>query len=104
MILPLSMITIRRQMSSMSPRSWVVEHDRGAALLDQASDELADAVLDRDVQADRGLVEVEQLGVVEQGHAQVGPHPLAERDLAGRNVHEFGQAQDLGELGRGSAL
>src|SRR5450759_2734709 len=76
------------------------QHHRGPALLDQAADELADAVLDGDVQTDCRLVQVEHLGVVEKGHAQVGPHPLSERDLAGRDVHELGQAEELGELGQ----
>ncbi len=70
------------------------------AIFDAFADELADAVLDGDVQADRRLVEIEQLGIVEQGHAQVGPHPLAERDLACWQIDELGQAKELGELGQ----
>ena len=74
------------------------QHHRGPSLDDQAPHEAADAVLDRDVEADGRLVEVERSGVVEEGHAQVGAHPLTERYLAGRDVHELVQAEQLGEF------
>src|ERR1035437_729169 len=94
----IEMMTMRRQMSSMSPRSWVVS----MTVVPRSSTRLRTkrriVVLDRYVQADGGLVAVETLGVVEQGHAQVGPHPLAERDLPGRDVQEVLEPKQFGEL------
>ncbi len=68
---------------------------------------LAQAFLDRhlghDVEADRRLVEQEDLGLVEQGGDQLHLHPLAEGQLADGLAGELLDAEQLGQLAEGLA-
>ena len=66
-------------------------------------DELADALLDDQVEADGGLVEVDDLRLVDQGGGQLGAHLLPERHVADRDVQQLLQFQRLGELVRAAA-
>ena len=61
-------------------------------------EELLDVVLGDDVEADRGLVEEQHFGRVEQGGDELHLHPLAERELADRLVEQLRDAQQVDEL------
>ena len=61
--------------------------------------ELAQPALADHVEADRGLVEVEDLRVVQQRRGDVAAHPLAERELPHRGVEQVAEVEQLGELG-----
>ena len=54
-----------------------------------------DVALGQHVQAQRRLVQEEDLRLVEQRHAQVGAHPLAEAQLARQAVEELVQPEQL---------
>src|SRR5580658_464917 len=54
--------------------------------------------LHRDVEADRRLVEEEHLGPVDEGRSELALHPLAQRELARRLVHELLEAEEGDEL------
>jgi len=51
-----------------------------------------------DVEADRRLVEIEDLWVVQQRRGDVSPHPLAKRQLAHGDVEQRLQVEQLDEL------
>ena len=72
------------------------EH-RKAPLLVQAPQEVADALLGYDVQPDGGLVQVEDLRIVEQGRRQVATHALAQAELPDRRVEEAVEVQEVSE-------
>ena len=67
---------------------------------------VAQALLDRHlrhhVEADRRLVEQEQLRLVQQGGDQLHLHPLAERQLADGLAGQLLDAEQLGQLGEGA--
>ena len=81
----------------MSCRSWVVSSERGAALVVERAEELAQATLAHHVQADGRLVEVEHLGVVQQRGGDVAAHPLAEAELAHRGVELVAEVEQVDE-------
>ena len=74
------------------------EQQRGAPLGVERSQELPQPALAHHVEADRRLVEVEDLGVVEQRRRDVAAHPLSEAQLAHRGVEQVAQRQQLHEL------
>ena len=74
------------------------EDDGGALVAVLLPDELADALLDDQVQPDGGLVQVDDLRLVDQGGGQLGAHLLPERHVADRHVQQLFQLQGLGEL------
>src|SRR4051812_20422873 len=80
------------------------EHHGGAALGDERADEVPDAVLHRDVEPDRRLVEVEDLRVVQQRGGQVGTHALAEREAARDRGEDLLQLEELREVGNPLAI
>src|ERR687888_132363 len=68
-----------------------------AALAVDLDEEVADALLRDDVEADRRLVEEEELGLVQHRRGQLAPDPLAERQLAHRRVQERIELEHLAE-------
>ena len=74
------------------------QQERGAALLVERAEELAQPALAHDVQPDRGLVEVEDLRVVQQRGRDVAAHPLAEAELADRRVEQVAEVEQVEEL------
>src|SRR5918997_1513202 len=77
------------------------EEDGDAALAVDAGEEVPDAGLGDDVEADRRLVEVEEGRVVEDGGGEVAAHPLAERELADGGVEEGIEVEQFAQLGEG---
>ena len=73
------------------------EDEGGAALVVERAEELAQATLAHHVQADRRLVEVEHLGIVQQRRGDVAPHPLAEAELAHRGVELVAEVEQVDE-------
>jgi hypothetical protein len=61
------------------------------------AEEIADALLRRDVEADGGLVEEENFGRVEERGDELEFHPLAEAQLADHDVHFVDDIEQLGE-------
>src|SRR3954454_5002445 len=80
------------------------QHHRRAALGDELADELAHAILHGDVEADRRLVEVEDLRVVEERRREVGAHALAEREAARYRREDLLQLEQLREAGHSLAI
>jgi hypothetical protein len=76
------------------------EEDRDLPVAVDLGQKLTDAGLGHDVEADRGLVEVEDLGVVQEGSRQLAPHPLAEGELSHRGVEEGPEIEELYEDGQ----
>ena len=74
------------------------EQQRGAAFGVEAAQELAQPPLADHVEPDRGLVQVEDLGVVEERSGDVAAHPLAEAQLADRGVEQATEVEQLEEL------
>ena len=74
------------------------QEDRGAPLLVEADQQLAEPLLGDEVEADGRLVEEEDLGVVEQARGQLAAHALTERERAHRRVEEVGGVQQLAQL------
>ena len=83
----------------MSPRSCVVSRIVVPRSALSRVRNAADGRLADHVEADRRLVEHEQLGVVHQRRRQVAAHPLPEAELAHRSVEERPEVQQLGQLG-----
>ena len=75
------------------------EEDRGALLLVEAHEQLAEPLLGHEVEPDGRLVEEQDLRVVEQARGELAAHPLAEREVAHRLVEQVGGAEQLAELG-----
>ena len=73
------------------------EHQGGAALGVERAQELAQPTLADHVEADRRLVEVEHLRVVQQRRGDVAAHPLAEAELAHRGVELVAEVEQLDE-------
>ena len=67
----------------------------GAALGVEGAEEVAQPALADHVEADRRLVEVEDLGVVEQRRGDVAAHPLPEGELADRDVEQVAEVEPL---------
>ena len=61
------------------------------------AEELAEPGLADDVEPDRRLVEVDDLGVVQQRGGDVAAHPLAERQLPDRRVEEGAEVEQVDE-------
>jgi len=74
------------------------EHDRGVAAPAQLGQELPHGLLADHVQADRRLVEEQDLRPVQQGGGQLAAHPLAQGELA------HGRVEELVEFEHGAAL
>ncbi len=74
------------------------EEDGGPPLGVQPDQQLAEALLGQEVEADRGLVEEQDLGLVEHAGRQLAAHPLAERQVADRHVEEVAGLQQLGQV------
>ena len=96
--LPWSMTSTRSHSRSMSARSWVVSSRVVPRSRARATQELAQPLLADDVQADRRLVQDQQLGGVQQRRGDLAAHPLAERQLAHRGVEAAAQLQQLDQL------
>ena len=75
------------------------QQQRGAALGVEGAQELPQPALAHHVEPDRRLVEVEDLGVVQQRRRDVAAHPLAEAELAHRGVEQVAEVEQLDELG-----
>lgn len=60
--------------------------------------ELAEALLGQQVEPDGRLVEEEDGGLVEHARHQLAAHPLAEREVADRDVEQLGGIEQLGQL------
>ena len=80
------------------------EEDRGAPLLVEAHEQLAEPLLGDEVEADGRLVEEQDLRVVQQARGQLAAHALAERQVAHRLVEQVGGAEQLAELGDAPVL
>ena len=91
--LPWSITTTRRHSRSTSARSCVVSSTVTVARGVHLGQERAQPLLAGQVEPDRRLVEHQQLGGVQQGRGDLAAHPLAQRELAHRDVQEPGQAQ-----------
>src|SRR4029450_5806268 len=77
------------------------QQDRGTALAVGRLEELSDRSLADDVEADRRLVKVDDLRVMEQGGGPVAAHSLTQTELAdGRveQVRQFEQADETVEV------
>ena len=74
------------------------EQQRGPALGVEGAQELAEPALAHHVEADGGLVEVEDLRVVQERGGDVAAHPLAEAELPDRDVEQVAEAEQLDEL------
>ena len=80
------------------------EQQGGAALGVEGAQELAQPALAHHVEADGGLVEVEDLRVVQQRGRDVAAHPLAEAELPHRGVEQVTEGEQLDELGQVGAV
>ncbi len=67
-------------------------------LLVEADEQLAEALLGDEVEPDRGLVEEEDVGLVEQTCRELAPHALTEGEPADRGVEQVGRIQQIAEL------
>ena len=65
----------------------------------EGAQELTQPPLAHDVEPDGGLVEVEDLRVVQQCGRDVAAHPLAEAELPDRGVEQVAEAEQLDVLG-----
>ena len=68
---------------------------RQAALAVQLADEAQDAAPRQDVQAERRLVQEQDLRLVQQASAEVGAHALAQAELAHQRAEDVVQAEQL---------
>ena len=100
---PWSMTITRSQSASMSCRSWVVSISVMPRSALSAAQELAQPPLADHVEPDRRLVEVEDLGVVQERRHDVAAHPLAEAELADRGVEQVARARAARGTPRGCA-
>ena len=80
------------------------QEDRGALLLVEPDQQLAEALLGQQVEADGRLVEEQDLGLVQQARGQLAAHPLAERQVAHRLVEQVGGVEQLAQLGDAALL
>ena len=62
------------------------------------AEECADRLLRLEIEAERGLVEKEHLGLMQQRRRELALHPLAERELAHGLVDEIAEHEELDEL------
>lgn len=93
------LITITRSATcSMSATSWKVRKMGGSGLGVDPHQELAEALLGQQVEPDGRLVEEEDGGLVEHARHQLAAHPLAEREVADRDVEQLGGIEQLGQL------
>lgn len=93
------MITITRSATcSMSATSWKVRKMGGSGLGVDPHQELAEALLGQQVEPDGRLVEEEDGGLVEHARHQLAAHPLAEREVADRDVEQLGGIEQLDQL------
>ncbi len=76
------------------------QHHGHAALAVDLDEELAHALLGDDVEADRRLVEEEDLGVVQHRGDELAADALAERELAHRRLQERVELEQLAERAR----
>lgn len=67
------------------------EDDTGLAFLVDMFDEGADPFFGDDIETDGGFIEEEDVGVVEEGGAEVGTHALAEGEGADGGIEEGGE-------------
>jgi hypothetical protein len=77
------------------------QQHRGTALTVDRLEELSDRSLADDIEADRRLIKVDHLRVMEQGGGQVAAHSLPQTKLAdGRveQVRQFEQADETVEV------
>ncbi len=74
------------------------EDDRGLVLLADGADEFADRVLALDVKANRGLVQVDDAGTVQERRRQLAAHALAETQGPHRLPHQLIEPQQIGQL------
>ena len=77
------------------------EHQGGATLVVEGAQELPQPALGDDVETDGRLVEIEDLGVVEQRRGDVAAHPLSEAELPHRGVHQLTEVEQLDDGPRG---
>ena len=77
----------------MSPRSCVVSSTVTPSLAVDLDEEVAHALLRDDVEADRRLVEEQELGLVQHRRRQLAADALAERELAHRRVRGTGRGR-----------
>ena len=82
----------------MSARSWVVS--RIVTPLDRLSSARNSRIrgLGDEVQPDRGLIEVEDGRLVQERRREVAPHPLAQRQLSHRGIHERPEVEQFRRL------
>ena len=80
------------------------EEDRGALLLVEPHEQLAEPLLGHEVEPDGRLVEEQDLRVVQQARGQLAAHALAQREVAHGLVHEVGGAEQLAQLVDAPAL
>ena len=74
------------------------QHGRSPLAVDPGQ-EVADLGLAHHVEADGGLVQVDDVGVVQERRGQLPPHALAQGELAYGHVQERRQVEELGEGG-----
>src|SRR5688500_5012155 len=75
------------------------DHDGEVALAVEVFDAGEDVALGEDVEAEGGLVKEEDLGLVEEGEAEVGAHALAEAELAGGGLEELVEGEEVADEG-----
>ena len=82
----------------MSSRSCVVSSTVVPCRALRSARNVAHAVLAHDVEADRRLVEEQQLGTVQQRGGELAAHALPERELAHRRAEELVELEQLDAL------
>ena len=73
------------------------EEDGRRALLVEPQHEVAKPRLGDQVEADRGLVEEQDLGLVQHARGQLAAHPLAQRQRPHRPVEQVGGVEQVGQ-------
>ena len=71
------------------------EKDGGAELAVDGAEELADVIFGDDVEADGGLVEEEERGIVEERGGEVAAHAFAEREFAHGRVEIIADGENF---------